>query len=54
MFIVLLVFAYAGNVERRQIIAMKVETPPKLDGRLDDPIWKKAHPSAKSKLKVDS
>ena len=45
MYTTLLTFALADDVERRQIVAVRVETPPKIDGRLDDPIWEKAQPS---------
>ena len=45
MFTALLRCAFADDVERRQIIAVKIETPPKIDGSLDDPIWEKAQPS---------
>jgi len=41
----LLAFASAGNVERRQIVAVRVKTPPKIDGLLDDAVWQKAQPS---------
>jgi len=42
----LLAFASAAeNVERRQIVAVRVKTPPKIDGLLDDAVWQKAQPS---------
>ena len=41
----LLSFASAEDVERRQIIAVKVKTPPKIDGILNDAVWEKAQPS---------
>ena len=41
----LLTFVFADDVERRQIVAVRIETPPKIDGRLDDPIWDRAQPS---------
>ncbi|MBM3239673.1 carbohydrate binding family 9 domain-containing protein [Candidatus Poribacteria bacterium] len=34
-----------ADMKRRQIVATRIETPPKIDGILDDPIWKKAQPS---------
>ena len=42
---ILLTFAFAEDMERRQIIAVRVKTAPKIDGELDDPIWEKAIPS---------
>ncbi|MFQ6039501.1 MAG: DUF5916 domain-containing protein, partial [Candidatus Poribacteria bacterium] len=33
------------DVKRRQIVAVRVETPPKIDGHLDDAVWQKAQPS---------
>ncbi len=35
----------AEDVERRQIVAVRVEEPPKIDGKLDDVVWQKAQPS---------
>jgi hypothetical protein len=36
MFAVLLTPVLADDVKRRQIIAARTETPPKIDGSLDD------------------
>ncbi len=41
----ILAFASAKDVERRQIVAVRTETPPKIDGNLDDSVWQKAQPS---------
>ena len=41
----LLAFASAENVERRQIVAVRVQTPPKIDGILSDSVWEEAQPS---------
>lgn len=41
----LLVFASAENMERRQVVAVRVKTPPKIDGLLSDAVWQKAKPS---------
>ena len=35
----------ADDAERRQIVAVKVETPPKIGGKLDDSAWQQAEPS---------
>jgi len=37
--------ASAKDMERRQIIAVRTETPPRIDGKLDDSAWQKAQPS---------
>ena len=41
----LLAFASAENVERRQVVAVRVKTPPKIDGILNDSVWEEAQPS---------
>ena len=41
----LLAYASAENVERRQIVAVRVKTPPKIDGVLNDAVWEKTQPS---------
>ena len=33
------------DIERRQIVAVRIKTPPKIDGLLDDAVWQKAQPS---------
>ncbi|MBD3180861.1 hypothetical protein GF312_01115 [Candidatus Poribacteria bacterium] len=38
-------FTLAEDIERRQIVAVRVKTPPKIDGVLDDLAWKKVKPS---------
>ncbi len=43
--ITLPMYASADDIERRRIVAVKIGTPPKIDGNLDDPIWEKAQPS---------
>lgn len=37
--------AYAEDVERRQISAVRVKMPPKIDGILNDSVWKETQPS---------
>jgi hypothetical protein len=34
----------ASNGEQRDARAVRVETPPVIDGRLDDPVWQQAEP----------
>ncbi len=41
----LLTFPSAADVEQRQIVAARTETPPKIDGILNDAIWEKAQSS---------
>jgi len=41
----LLTFAAAEDVKRRQIVAVRTETPPRIDGKLDDSVWQQAQPS---------
>ena len=33
------------NIQRKQIVAVRVETPPKIDGILDEAVWQNAQPS---------
>jgi len=40
-----MLFASAEDMKRRQIVAVRVEIPPKIDGVLNDAAWKKAQPS---------
>ena len=47
-FALLLVFhvsAFAEEVLRRQIVATQIERGPKIDGKLDDAVWRQAQPS---------
>jgi hypothetical protein len=41
----LLAYASAEDVERRQVVAVRTETPPRIDGSLDDSVWQNARPS---------
>jgi hypothetical protein len=41
----ILALVSAEEVERRQIVAVRVKTPPKIDGKLDDAVWEEAQPS---------
>ena len=41
----LLAFASAENVERRQVVAVRVKTPPKIDGTPSEPVWEETQPS---------
>ena len=44
----------AAAPKARQITAVRVDTPPKIDGRLEDPVWQKAEPSGEfTQLKPD-
>ncbi len=45
VFIVSLKPGFAEDVERRQIVAVRTESPPRIDGSLDDAVWQKAQPS---------
>jgi hypothetical protein len=45
LFPLLLTSVSAEDVERRRIAAVRVEHGPKIDGKLDDPVWQKARPS---------
>jgi len=41
----LLAFTSAEDVERRQIVAVRIEALPEIDGVLKDATWKKTQPS---------
>lgn len=36
-------FSFADGIEKRAAVAVRVESPPRIDGELEDSAWRDAH-----------